>query len=514
MKFSEKRLFIFLLALTLVFHLLVVFLVLKPHSNPYIGDMMDKHMVYLVSQSILDGSPQPSPYWNIGYPAVLALFHRFGAPYITTERWLSLPFSLIILALSFIIAHRLSNLSTAFFSALALSTSLTFILKSIGAKDFMLSAVLILLSIVVFYNFKDEKRRWRLVLYGFILGLSFTFRYISIYLLPFFIIYIFIIKGKREGLSPTLFYILGFIIGGLPQFAIATYKWGNPLYSENAKTIWFTINKIDDWARFLTTNEKFSTISVILANPKGFIANWLRSANAFISSMPITPPLMFLSYAGLIAFIARARDRWLNFAIVMLSIYLAITFTYRAYSEYLLPVMPFLAFGGVWFLSEFIPERLKVRRLSWLPLRFCIITIIVLYMLGFSYNRVNKTDESVVWEKEAIGKVAEVLKGDGVNDPSSVLSTDVWYLYLPGAKSDFWEYHQVPFDMNDADKVIGYAIEHNYRYLLLYDRYKGAEGDWAGLPEKLMEAKLPDNFVKVLDMEDSMRRLELYRIER
>ncbi|MGQ9707203.1 MAG: ArnT family glycosyltransferase [bacterium] len=514
MKFSEKKLFFLLLTLALILNIIVIFIILKPHESPYIGDMMDKHMVYLVSQSIIEGKPDPSPYWNIGYPTLLVLFHKIGVPYITAERWLSLPFSLILLALTFIIAHRISNLSSAFFSSLALSTSLIFIIKSIGAKDFMLSTVLILLSLVVFFNFKDENRRWRIILFGFILGLSFTFRYISLYLLPFFIIYIFIIKGKKEGFILSLSYILGFIVGGLPQFAIATYKWGNPLYSENAKTIWFTINKIDDWARFLTTNERFSTVSVILANPKSFIANWLRSANAFITSMLINPPLIFLSYAGLIILLIKMGKGWLRFATVMMVIYLSITFMYRAYSDYLLPVLPFLAFGGVWFIFEYIPEGLKSKKLRWLPLRYTVIALVLLYMFGFSYNRVNKTDESVVWEREAITKVADVLKEDGIDDPSVVLSTDMWYLYLPGARTDLWEYNQVPFDMTEPGEVINYVMSHNYRYLLLYDRYKSAEGDWAGLPEKLMNMKLPDIFIKVLDMEDTKRGLELYRIVR
>jgi len=512
MKLLERNLFFLLLILALIFHIIVIFIVLKPQSSPYIGDMMDKHMVYLVSQSLIDGKPAPSPYWNIGYPALLALFHRCGVPYITTERWLSLPFSLLFLFLTFIIARRLSDVKVAFLTCIALSFSEVFILKSIGAKDFMLSAVLILLSMMVFFDFKDEKKRLRLIIYGFILGLSFTFRYISLYLLPFFIFYIFIIKGKREGLVLSLFYIAGFIIGGLPQFAIATYKWGNPFYSENAKTIWFTVNHIDDWARFLTTNQHFSTLSVFINNPKGFIANWLRSANAFITSMPVNPPLIFLSYAGLFVLLIKAGKGWLRFAIVMMVMYLAITFLYRAYSDYLIPVMPFLCFGGIWFIYEYVPERLKGKRVRWLPLRYSVLALVLVYMLVFSYNRVNKTDESVVWERDAIGKVAEVLKKDGVNDPSSVLSTDMWYLYLPGAKGDFWEYKQVPFDMTEPYKVIEYAIDHNYRYLLLYDRYKGAYGDWSGLPEKLMDMKLPANFVKVLDMEDSKRRLELYRI--
>jgi 4-amino-4-deoxy-L-arabinose transferase-like glycosyltransferase len=514
MKISVKKQYAFFIVTALVIYILAVIAILKPYSNPYIGDMMDKHMVYLVSQSLIDGNPQPSPYWNIGYPALLALFHRCGVPYITAERWLSLPFSLVFLFLTFIIAKRLSDVKVAFATCLALSFSEVFILKSIGAKDFMLSAVLILLSMMVFFDFKGENRGWRLILFGFILGLSFTFRYISLYLLPFFIFYIFIIKGKREGLTLSLFYILGFIIGGLPQFAIATYKWGNPFYSENAKTIWFTVNHIDNWARFLTTNQHFSTLSVFINNPKGFIANWFRSANTFITSMPVNPPLIFLSYAGLLVLLIKAGKGWLRFATVMMVIYLAITFLYRAYSDYLIPMMPFLCFGGIWFIYEYVPERLKGKRVRWLPLRYSVLALVLVYMLVFSYNRVNKTEESVVWERDAIGKVAGVLRADGVDDPSSVLSTDMWYLYLPNAKGDFWEFDPVPFDMTEPDKVIEYAIGSNYRYLLLYDRYKGAYGDWAGLPEKLMEMKLPENFKLMLDMEDSRRKLELYRIIR
>ncbi|RLC41868.1 MAG: hypothetical protein DRH44_06950 [Candidatus Coatesbacteria bacterium] len=507
-----SRQIFFLILLVLVLHIITVFTILKPHINPYIGDMMDKHMVYMVSKSIIEGDIQPSPYWNIGYPALLALTHKFGVPYITAERWLSLPFSLLMLLLTFLVVMRLSDVKVAFFTCLAMSVSQVFILKSIGAKDFMLSGALILASIVVFYNFSDENRNWRIILYGLILGVAFTFRYISIYLLPVFIVYIFIIKGRRAGLYQSLYYTAGFIVGALPQFAIATHEWGNPLYSENAKTIWFTINHINDWARFLTTGGRFNIIGVFADNPLGFIVNWVKSINAFVTSFHLNPPLIYLSYAGLIVFLIKVKNNWFRFIIVALSIYLAITFVYRAYSDYLLPVLPFLAFGGVWFIFRFIPERLERRRLGWFPIRFIIVVMVILYMFAYSYNRINRTDEAVVWERKAIRGVAEVLRDDGVDDPSVVLSTDLWYLYLPDARADLWEYDQVPFDMSEPDEVLEYAVKGGYRYLLLYDRYRGADGDWGGLPERLMEMDLPYEFELLLEMEDTKRRLELYRI--
>jgi len=507
-----KRIFLFILISIVVVHIIVIFIVLKPQSNLYIGDEMDKYVIYQVSQSILRGDVEPSPYWNIGYPASLALLHRFGIPYITAEKWLSLPFSILMLGLAFIISYKLSDFRVAFFTSLVLIVSETYLLRSVGSKDFMMSSSILLLAILGFCDFNEDDRYDMVFLYGLILGIYFTFRYIGIYLLPGFIIYIFSVKGKVRGLFQSLVYTGGFTLGALPQFVIATYTWGNPFYSGNAKTIWFTINNINDWPRFFATNREFSIFSVIADNPIGFILNWFRGLNNFLWFKLINPPLIYLSYAGLIVFLLRKKNRWLNFSICILSLYLMITFTYKAKIDYLLPLIPFLSFGGVWFIFEFIPGRLQKRRFSWIPLRYVVLILIIAYMLIYSYNSINKTDESIIWEREATGRVADILRSDEVFEPSSVLSTDMWYLYLPGAKDDLWEYDQVPFNMTEPEEVLGYVLRDGYRYLLLYDRDKRAFGNWAGLPKKLMDMKLPDNFKLMLDMEDSRRRLMLYKI--
>ncbi|NJM09290.1 hypothetical protein HC891_28395, partial [Candidatus Gracilibacteria bacterium] len=75
----------------------------------------------------------------------------------------------------------------------------------------------------------------------------------------------------------TLVYALGFVLAMLPQLMVNTVQTGQPLYSQQAKNIWFAVYAGTDWARWNEAPNDIGLAEIVLRDPPRFFSNWYRN---------------------------------------------------------------------------------------------------------------------------------------------------------------------------------------------------------------------------------------------
>jgi hypothetical protein len=82
----------------------------------------------------------------------------------------------------------------------------------------------------------------------------------------------------------TLAFVLGFVLAMLPQLIVNTTQTGQPLYSQQAKNIWFAVYAGSDWARWDEAPNDIALSEIVLQDPPRFFGNWYRNVIAFFGS--------------------------------------------------------------------------------------------------------------------------------------------------------------------------------------------------------------------------------------
>jgi hypothetical protein len=147
----------------------------------------------------------------------------------------------------------------------------------------MLAAGLQLLAVAVAFAASGKERRagrdGRALDFaaGALLGAAYLIRYTSLTLLPVLVI---IIVWRDWRNRRAAFVALGLLLGGftlvaLPQLVAGTVGAGNPLYTEQARNVWFGVygdfNWTDNWG---DVPAGVSVLDALRANPAAFVRHW------------------------------------------------------------------------------------------------------------------------------------------------------------------------------------------------------------------------------------------------
>jgi len=470
----------------------LIFIFLDPFSLPV--RLSDHWMTVRLAEDIAGGNPQVSPYWNLGYPALLALTANISGGYETAEKVISLTCGLFLLLASYFLGRKYLGRYWGIAVLWLVAGTEFFVFNVLGLKDYILFAFLLVSAILSLEWAIKKERRWAFSIAGAILGLSFLDRYIALLIFPIFLLAI-LVKAKEWGrkLTFVIIFLAGFVLLASPQIAINVWREGNPFYAGNARTIWFALQGSSDWSLLFQHQGEESIISLFFSAPLQMLLEWLKNAVALVQ-IPLLPiPVFVFGWAGLIYIWFQRKDWQMGIPCAILAFYGALTLLYSYWGKYFIALSPYLAISALALMQKLMPERIgKGKRFPFLA---PITIILIIVGIAISFYSV-KTDSHYLWEKEAIFEVSEKMSSLGVTDPKTVLST-CYDLYLINAGVADKQFAMVPYDISTIEDLDKYISDNHYHYIIAYHR-GWTEGYWQGLTAKLMESdRMPANWEPV-----------------
>jgi len=504
---KDRWIDLLLVVVSLLVIYLLIFFIIDPFSLPVRNP--DLWLMVPLAESIANGSPQVSPFWNLGYPALLAVFGQFCGGYGTTETVISLLTGGCFLLLSYFVGRKYLGRYWALAVLWLTASSEVFIFCVGGFKDYLLLASLLISAILCLEWAVKKNRWWSVLLAGGILGAGYLDRYIILLILPVSIIWILVkVDGWGRRLKYALMYLVSFFILASPQIAINIWREGNPFYSGNARTIWFALQGSHDWSLLFSHNKEESIFSLFFAAPIKMIIMWSKNCVALLLVPLIQVPIFIFGWAGLI-FVWFKRKEWhIGLPFVVLAVYSALSLLFKFWNHYYIAVSTYMAVGALALMKEIIPQ--KIGKGKGFPLLSPLVVIFTIIGLAISIYSV-KYDKLYQWEKEATFEVSEKLSSQGVTDPKTVLSTN-HNLYLVDAEMADKQFSILPYDICNLEELTEYIEENDYHYFIAYN-VGGSEGSWQGLTPQLVETdKMPGNF-KPIYSKTGAQTLIIYYIE-
>lgn len=496
-----------LVVVSLLVVYLLIFLIIDPFSLPVRNP--DLWLMVPLAENIANGSPQVSPFWNLGYPALLSVFTQFCGGYGTAETVLSLLTGGCFLLLSYFVGRKYLGRYWAIAVLWLTASSEVFIFCVGGFKDYLLLASLLISAILCLEWAVRKNRWWSVLIAGGVLGVGYLDRYIILLVLPVSLLWIiFKAEGRSRRVVLTIIYFAGFLILASPQIAVNLWREGNPFYSGNARTIWFALQGGHDWSLLFSHNKEESIFNLFFADPIKMIVMWSKNCVALLLIPLIQIPAFIFGWAGLI-FVWFKRKEWhIGLPFAVLALYSAITLLFKFWSHYYIAVSSYMAVGALALMKEIIPRR--ICKGKGFPLITPLVVVFVIIGLAISIYSV-KYDKLYQWEKEAIFEVSEKLSSQGVTDPEAVLSTN-HNLYLVDAEVADKQFAMLPYDICSLEELTKYIRDNSYHYFIAYN-VGGTEGSWQGLTAQLVETdKMPSNF-KPIYSKTGAQTLIIYYIE-
>ncbi|MFL7795068.1 MAG: hypothetical protein AB8I69_23215 [Anaerolineae bacterium] len=312
---------------------------------------------------------------------------------------------------------------------------------------------------------------------GILVGLSYLLRYTAsttIMLSVVFLLGLLLVRRQRALLIAIGLYLLGALIGGLPQLAASALIKGNPIYNVQAHNLWFHLQNSTDYIYdWKTVPLEISVWEVVSADPKLFFSHWwgvLQTSWLTLDAVAVDGPLLVLAPAGfLYAILAHRplRRRAKAFlAIYSLGSIVLLAFI-RFDRRFLITLMPLQIMGGLILLWNTLPVTMRVYRIV-VPLRTLVLAALVAISLvtPLRFMTGNPQDR---WKIE----VSNVLHGAGMESAAQVFSTNLDFHDV----ADPWRRRfdmafSLARDFKSYDDLLGFVQERGYRFFI-FDRETG-----------------------------------------
>jgi hypothetical protein len=452
--------------------------------------------------------------YPLGYSLLLRLGVELGLDVLRTGFALSIIGGFLGLLGTFWLVRRTTgNWTLAVFCEAFLGCMAFYLFfANLDATD-MLAAGLQIVALALLLG--DVQRRSVALGAGLLAGLSYLIRYTAsfpILLSALFLLGLALTSRKKSGFVTIGIYLLGAMIGALPQLVASTVIKGNPFYTEQAHNLWFHLMNSSDYIHtWRSVPMDISLWEVIFTDPGRFFGHWwevLRSSWMTGDAIAVDTPLGTLVMAGwLVAallpgiLVRRARAFLALYTVGTIAL---LSFT-RLDRRFLITLMPFQVLCAVYFLWSALPVRVRIHRLA-LPVRIPILLMLAISYLGYPLNfmNANPRDEQIV-------EVSNTLHAAGMQSASEVFSTQLEYHDV----ADRWKRR---FDMAAAlapamasyDELLNFLHARGYRFFI-FDRQTGVSSLYPNLEWLLYPENRPAGLTPVYV--DESRNFDIYRVE-
>jgi len=410
--------------------------------------------------------------YPLGYPLLLRLGRELGVDVLRTAFALSIFGGFLGLLGTYWLVRRMTDRWWLAILAELLQACMAFYLffGNLDSTD-MLASGLILCAFPLLFS--EKRQRTAAFWAGLLVGLSYLIRYtasVTVLLCVFFLLVPFLTRRNRESLWITGFFLLGAFIGAFPQFLCSFLIKGNPLYNEEARTLWIHLRGSADF--IYTWNEIPADIGVldVIRGQAGrllphwgktFLSYWLAGEGYSVDGL-----LGVVAQAGFwFALLYRQGDLKPKarafFCIYSVGL-TALLSMVRLDRRFLITLMPLQVFGSLYFAWSLLPEKAAVRRWQ-IPVRLPLLLLLcVLYLpQPFSFMVSNHGDEALV-------EASNTLRAAGMQAASEVFSTHVDYHDV--ASPWKWRYAMafaLARDLKTQEEILGYIHEHGYRFFIM-----------------------------------------------
>jgi hypothetical protein len=415
--------------------------------------------------------------------------YPFGYPFLlwVGVRWLGLNALRTAFALSslggalgllgtFALVKRLSgSYALAVVSEFLLGCAGQYLYYGSAESTDMLASGLLIVSLAILAH-ADQRWRWVLVA-GLVAGASYLIRYTASLTILLCTVYLFTLtlaKRDRAWAIAGGAFVLGAVVGALPQLIASTIVKGNPLYSNQGHNLWFTLTgSIDYLGDWNAIPMDISILDVFRHYPRQIFDHWrLEFGNFWITNNVnfLGKPLYALLQAGFL-FTVLWRDGLNKRARFLIGLYaaghLALLAFMRLDKRFLIMVMPLFVFGAIYFLWQLLPGRAEAGRWK-IPVRWPVMLVLIVWAATYpwGFRTSNDKDEQTVL-------VSNVLHAAGMQSFRQVLSTE---LYLQDVADPFnRRFVQAAFTVSKLEsyqELLKLLRDRGYRYFI-YDQATG-----------------------------------------
>ncbi|MEJ5311711.1 MAG: glycosyltransferase family 39 protein [Anaerolineae bacterium] len=215
--------------------------------------------------------------YPLGYPLLLRLGRELGVDVLRTAFALSIFGGFLGLLGTYWLVRRMTGRWWLAILTELLQACMAFYLffANLDSTD-MLASGLILCAFPLLFS--EKRQRTAAFWAGLLVGLSYLIRYtasVTVLLCVLFLLLPFVARRQRESLWITGFFLLGALLGAFPQFLCSFLIKGNPLYNEEARTLWIHLRGSADF--IYTWNEApadIGALEVMFGQPKTLLTHW------------------------------------------------------------------------------------------------------------------------------------------------------------------------------------------------------------------------------------------------
>jgi len=344
--------------------------------------------------------------YPFGYPLLLWVGVRLGLDVLTTAFVLSIAGGAIGLLGTFALVWLLSESYTlAVFTEFTLGCLGQYLYHgSLESTDMLASGLLIASLAMLVYA--DRQWRWALAA-GLVAGFSYLIRYtasLSILVCALYLFALALTRRERVWSIAGAAFLLGALIGGLPQLIASAIVRGNPFYSTQGHNLWFTLTgSVDYLGDWRTMPMDISILEVFRQYPRQVLDHWwLEFRNFWITNNVnfLGKPFYALMQAGFL-FTVFWRDGLKRQVRLLIGVYaighLLLLAFMRLDKRFLIMVMPLFVFGAIYFLWQMLPRNMRIGHWT-IPVRWPVLLVLIAWAATYpwDFRASNTKDEETV----------------------------------------------------------------------------------------------------------------------
>lgn len=475
------------LAFAAVIVLLFFLLILGIRHNTF--DENDGVNYAFLGKGLLEGSGYDSylaKRWPPGFPVLIGSFSLLLHDLFISGKAVSIMSAVLVAFLSYKIAALLFGRKAGLIALLFVVTNKLFLFNAFTVNSDMPFMLFILAS--CYYILKEVSLK-NFAIAGILAGISLMIRWNALFnFLPVVAAYVATIRTEvpRQNLKLLAAFLGGFILASSP-WLLANYSInGGLLYNENWQALLMSMYiKADTAQGMLQTmqtdvypklhNEILpaynSLADVLSANYPLIIVNWAQGLFRIFQSF-FSGGFLFLlgifAIPGIMHLFSSVNERR-SFSLIMIGIWSflsGISFSLMVH-RYLLPMLPFFAAFGAFFILHRLPARVSMnscrpafaRLVNAVPLRMFAVFLVIFSNLALSYFTIH----SYLGEEHRYKEVGTFLMERGAQRDEIILSMMPSYAYYAGTG-----YATMPLYYADPKDYVTYAMPKIRRYMQVY----------------------------------------------
>lgn len=255
---------------------------------------------YLNASSL---EPWVNGLYPFGYPLLLKGVTLLTRDYELSGKLISLVSGAASLVLVRLIGAILFSSVTGVIAAILCGLNPLFIHFSSTSGTDMVAATSVAASLLSIIAWENSLRRSKIILVisGLFLGLGYLFRYTSIAVLPFYILWILVWPGKSKNtiylaelkLKQVCLLAGGFLIFAFPQLILSLFAKGNPFWNTQGVNVCFGVFGNGNWGQNMDACRDFkSAFGFIVQHPYQSTKNLVRNIFS-IPSLSLLPGIIW-----------------------------------------------------------------------------------------------------------------------------------------------------------------------------------------------------------------------------